>query len=71
MTEGLEETLGGQCCELLKSLGNHHFLVTDADVAEEHIETIHDDGGIEVDELRDRGEVSQGRKVNRFVEGCL
>ena len=60
MTKGMEETPGRHRCELLQPLYDHHLAVADVDPPNEDVETIHDEGGIEVGKLRDRGKVFQG-----------
>lgn len=60
MTEGMEETPGRHCCELLQALHDRHLAIADTDAPNEDIETRGDERGIKGGELGDCDEVVQG-----------
>ena len=60
MIKGTEKTRGRHRSELLQPLDNHHLAIPDTNTADEDIETIYDEGGIEANECRNRCEVFQG-----------
>lgn len=68
--EGTEETPGGHPRKLLRPLDSGHFVVAEADASDKDIETIRNEGGVEIWEFRDRNEVFQGGMVNGFLQGC-
>ena len=72
MRGSVEKAQGGYRRKPLQPLDNHHPTITDVDTADEDIETVGDEGGVEVGGHRDQWlKVFQGRQVNTFVQGCL
>ena len=69
--ESTEEARDGNCSELFQPLHDHDLAITDVDATDKHVETVKDEGGVEVTELRDGHDAHQGRQVDGFVQGCL
>ena len=69
MMEGTEETIGGRCRKLFHSQHDHHLTAADADAPDEYVETIYNEGGVEVCKIWHRCEVVEGQQKNGFVQG--
>jgi len=67
--ECVEATQGRRCCKLLQPLSNRHFAIGDFDTADEEVEAIYNEGGVEVDQRHCR-EVVQGRQTDRSIQRC-
>ena len=71
MGKGMQERSCGHGRKLFQPLHNHHLVVTDADTANKHIETIDDESRVHACEIGRCREVFGSRQVDGFVQGYL
>ena len=60
MMKGKEETAGRRCRELFQPLNSHHLAISDINASDEHVETIHNEGGVDADKFWHCDQVSEG-----------
>ena len=69
IVEGFEETSGGRYRELPKPLRNHRLAIADTNTPNEDVETIQNDGRVEVAKFGYGDEVLQGRQAGGSFQG--